>query len=190
MIYLVGGFMRSGTSMMMRCLEAGGLEAVYSTERDAENEARWADDKYHPNEGGFCELRAYEYRDPGLLDRCEGKLVKCLRRGPLRLPEGRQYSIIIMRRDGEEIRQSAQAIFSADLPRSYGDEANRLIDGVAAELRKRPNWHVQQVKYRDVVECPRLVFRALDWPIDADRAAAVVRPELCRFRREALHVGV
>ena len=34
MIYVVSGYPRSGTSMMMECLEAGGLEMVKSEKRD------------------------------------------------------------------------------------------------------------------------------------------------------------
>jgi hypothetical protein len=189
-IYVVGGFMRSGTSMMMCCLEAGGLEAVYNAKRDKAGGERWSDDDYHPNEGGFYELTVEEYRAPGFAERCEGKAVKLLRRGPLRMPEGHQCRAAIMRRDSEEIRQSAQAIFSASLPRRYGDDANRMIDGVVAELETRPNWDVQEVRYRDVVEQPLQTFESLDWPIDPAAAASVVAPSLCRYRREELHVGV
>ena len=37
-IYVVTGYMRTGTSMMMQCLQAGGLEAVYSPAREGMNE--------------------------------------------------------------------------------------------------------------------------------------------------------
>lgn len=34
MIYIVSGFMRSGTSMMMQALIAGGMQASFSTQRN------------------------------------------------------------------------------------------------------------------------------------------------------------
>ncbi len=52
MIYLVSGDMRTGTSMMMQALEAGGLEAVYNENRDRMNQ-QYGDKDYQPNGGGF-----------------------------------------------------------------------------------------------------------------------------------------
>ena len=38
MIYIVSGFFRSGTTMMMRALELGGMPVYFSRERNALNE--------------------------------------------------------------------------------------------------------------------------------------------------------
>ena len=35
MIYVVTGYWRTGTSMMMKCLEAGGLDALYRKRTDS-----------------------------------------------------------------------------------------------------------------------------------------------------------
>ena len=56
MLYIVSGFMRTGTSMMMKALEAGGLEAAYQQSREAMRK-RYADEHYDPNVGGRYELR-------------------------------------------------------------------------------------------------------------------------------------
>lgn len=80
-VYVIGGFMRSGTSMMMRALEAGGMEACYRKSRD-QMKARYADDQYDPNAGGLYELERRDYRRPDFPIGYEGKLIKCLQRGP------------------------------------------------------------------------------------------------------------
>jgi len=46
-LYVVSGFMRTGTSMMMRALEAGGMDASYRQSRET--------------------MRQHQYHDPGVL---------------------------------------------------------------------------------------------------------------------------
>ncbi len=60
-------------------------------------------------------------------------------------------------------------------------------------LRNRNDTEVTVLQYREVVEQPRNTFEKLrndGWPIDVDRAAGVIKPELCRFRLEDLTVGI
>ena len=47
--------------MMMRALEAGGLNSVYNQSRDVMKD-RFADESYDPNIGGLYELSRTEYR--------------------------------------------------------------------------------------------------------------------------------
>ena len=53
--YFVSGFMRSGTSMMMACLEAGGMDVAHREQRNQMLE-QYSDENYSPNEGGLYEL--------------------------------------------------------------------------------------------------------------------------------------
>src|SRR5690606_28529169 len=85
MIYVVSGYMRCGTSMMMEALQAGGLEAAYSERRDVEMNERWGEPGYLPNERYF-ELDRHDYRRPDFAQAFDGKLVKCLFGGAIRLP--------------------------------------------------------------------------------------------------------
>ena len=101
MIHIVSGFMRSGTSMMMRALESGGMDACYRGSRDDLIE-KHSDEHYSPNPALY-ELERKDYRDPNFPDGYEGKLIKCLAPGMFRLKVG-EYRIIFMRRDYEEIR--------------------------------------------------------------------------------------
>ena len=47
-LYVVSGFMRTGTSMMMKALEAGGLKVKYKQSRE-EMRKSFADKYYDPN---------------------------------------------------------------------------------------------------------------------------------------------
>jgi hypothetical protein len=177
--------------MMMRCLEAGGLEAVYAPGRDSSMNQRFGDEYYLPNEDGFYELMAEQYRSSDFPSAYEGKLVKSLRGGMLQLPAG-AYRIVYMRRDGEETRQSAQAIFSTDMPPEWAEMVDRETEKTIGILRQRRDCAVSEVWYRDVIDEPLPVFVRLaggGWPIDPCKAAAVVDPTKCRFRCEELAVG-
>ncbi|MEH6630146.1 MAG: hypothetical protein V7776_04945 [Halopseudomonas aestusnigri] len=180
MRYVVGGFMRSGTSMMMKCLEAGGLEALYSDETESLQGMRYRGGGYEPNVGGFYEGFGGEIG--------HGQVVKRLKRSPLLLNE-KVYSVLIMRRESEEIRQSAQAIFNKDLPRGYGVQANKTMDEVESKLKTRSNIILFSLNYRDVVGNPIDAFTRLNWPIDIESAANVVDKTQCRYKKEYLDEG-
>ena len=108
MIYIVAGSQRTGTSMMMQALMAGGLQADFDPSRDQMN-AQYGDEDYKPNAGGFYELRKDQYHAVGFPRAHEGKLIKVLNEGVLKIAPrsaGDPYRIVFMRRDAEEMRQS------------------------------------------------------------------------------------
>lgn len=191
-VYVVSGFMRSGTSMMMKALEAGGMEAVYRQSRDVMKN-RFADAEYDPNIGGLFELERTDYQKPDFPHGYEGKLIKALRMGPGRMavtPGG--IRVVFMRRDPEEIRQSYMAFFGRSDFTVEQIEADVGRSLVAA--RNRRDTRVLEVWYRGVVENPRLWFERIrkfyGVPLDVDAAAAVVSDEWLRYRKEELEVGV
>lgn len=173
MIYVVSGYMRSGTSMMMRCLEAGGLEAVYSRKRDADMNARWGDDSgYVPNDS-YYELDAAAYSSPDFPMVYEGKLIKCLIGGLIRIPPS-EYRVIVMRRPAQEIALSLEAAFGDVPPQVETGNFDGHMDRMVAVLRDRRSFaSVDEVWYADAIRDPRAVFSRLGWPIDIDRAAAI-----------------
>lgn len=188
--YFVSGFMRSGTSMMMRALEAGGLDAVHNPVRNRLVEHH-SDKFYSPNSGGLYELTSTQYQEWGFPQRYKGKLVKCLYGGILRLAAVDDFKVVFMRRDAEEIRQSYEAFFGTALPFGAAGVDDRL--GLSLRtLRQRRDIDVVELQYRDVVSDPLAwmnLLRQRGWPIDAEKAAAVVDPQQCRFRLETLTVG-
>ena len=190
MIYVVTGYMRTGTSMMMKCLGAGGLELMYDELWDARNE-KYGDEHYQPNRGGFYELSLVQMFSRTFVKDTDGKLVKVLRQAAFRLPE-HEYRIVVMWRDPEESRQSYEALF--DQPWPLGDippeEFRASWERFVQALSDRSDMAVKTLNRRDVVFQPRGALSSLGWPIDVDKAAAEVDPAQYRFRLERLTVGV
>ena len=109
--FIVSGFPRSGTSMMMDCLKVGGMEIMSSPKRDGLNK-KVSDDSYKMNPDSLHELSMQDIRNPWLLRENVGKVIKIpsVFLPMVRIPFGTEYSVVYMWRDSEEIRQSAQAI--------------------------------------------------------------------------------
>lgn len=188
--YFVSGFMRTGTSMMMKALEAGGLKAVYNANRDRMN-TQYGDKFYKPNSGGFYELSREQYWQPGFPRMHEGKLIKSLWGGIIRIVSG-NYLIVFMLRDPEEIRQSYQAFFGNQLSIT-GDAYIVAMNDVISILQVRRDVSLTVMNYRDVIDDPSTSFALLKksgWPIEVEKAAGVVTPSACRFRRERLEIGI
>lgn len=169
---------------MMRCLEAGGLEAVYDHVRDELN-VLYGKEGYLPNPNGFYEI-GNEREFFGKSDFTQvhdGKLMKCSHSLLLNLPY-HAYRIVFMLRNPAEIRTSMKR-FSHDWP---CDEVasdisyNNVISSLMAGLAARGDMDIVTLQYANVVSNPRQEFASLNWPIDHEKAAAMVQPELYRCR--------
>lgn len=190
-VFMVSGYMRTGTSMMMRALEAGGLTAAYRESRDLFRKS-YADDLYDPNAGGLYELEVADYRALDFPVKYRGQLVKCLLAGKVHLAVVPRLKVVFMRRDFEEIRQSYQAFFDRDLP-AKAELVLQTIEDAVAQLHNRRDCDVNVFWYRDVLRQPAAHFTLLHesgWPIDVAKAAAIVDEKQCRFRRESLIEGI
>lgn len=190
MIYIVSGWIRHGTSMMMACLEAGGMEIVWSEEREREAQRRFGDDLYRGNDR-YLELTVQDFLAPGFPLSYEGRVVKCLRQALLQIPAG-GYRIVYMRRDGEETRQSAQALFNKALPAEWAQTVERETARVVGIMGQRRDVSLIEIPYRAVLADPLPWFERLreaGWPIDAEKSAAIVDPSKCRYRTESLQRG-
>src|SRR5512134_1182473 len=98
-VIVVSGLPRSGTSMMMKMLEAGGLEILTDNLREADAN----------NPKGYYEFeRVKQMKDGDLawLPDAVGKVVKIVTGLITFLPSGYNYKIIFMRRDLNEILSS------------------------------------------------------------------------------------
>lgn len=188
--YIVSGYMRTGTSMMMKALEAGGLETAFNPVRDKMNEQH-GDDDYKPNVGGFYELHRTEYRQDGFPRMYQGKLLKCLWGGLQKFVVG-NYKVVFMMRDPEEIRQSFEAFFNGQAPPTL-EKYNEIMKDTIDMLKNRKDTQLTILKYRDVINNPRKEFQKLrdvGWEIDIDKCVSIVKPDLCRFKIENLTVGI
>src|SRR5438105_9566801 len=90
-IVVVSGLPRSGTSMAMRMLEAGGVPLLTDRQRPADED----------NPHGYYEYEPVktlaEQRDLAWLKQAEGRAVKIVSSLLTWLPEGHRYRVIFMR---------------------------------------------------------------------------------------------
>lgn len=191
-LYVVSGFMRTGTSMMMKALEAGGLKAEYKQSRD-EMKNHFADEHYDPNIGGLYELEAQDYQEYDFPIKYKGKLIKALNQGVQRMcvmPKG--IRVVFMMRDPEEIRQSYEAFFSRPLKNI--DHYERNMQNYIERIKNRKDvisLHIFQ--YREVIENPIKHFQILKdagWPINVEECVKVVDAKYLRFKKEILTEGI
>ena len=127
---IVSGLPRSGTSMMMQMLVAGGLPALSDGFRVADED----------NPRGYYETEAVKKtkQDPSWLEGTEGKVVKMVHVLLTDLPNDRPYRVIMMRRKTEIVLKS-QAVM---LKRLGQEQAN-----LEPEKRARMYEHqLEQVK--------------------------------------------
>lgn len=183
MIYLVSNIHRSGSSMMMRCLEAGGLTPVFDKESDLLNESAPSD--YIPNPNGFYQFTNKITEDFAKLH--DGKLIKCPIRDLIKLPL-HDYKMVFMYRNPAEIRSSMKRWQSFEswgkdevLTYFYGEYLTALFD----ELNKRRDMEITVLNYSDVVSNPIQEFKKLaSWGVDIPAMVAMVQPELYRIKLE------
>jgi hypothetical protein len=98
MITIVSGLPRSGTSLMMQMLVAGGMTALTDGERAADAD----------NPRGYLEWERIKKlpSDPNCIAEAEGKVVKVISRLLLSLPPSHEYRVIFMRRPMSEVLAS------------------------------------------------------------------------------------
>jgi len=101
---IVSGLPRSGTSMMMRMLELAGLPVLTDEQRGADDD----------NPNGYYEFEAVKQTadDPSWLNGSEGSAVKMVYRLLYDLPTDRQYRVLFMRRNLDEVLASQQVMLN------------------------------------------------------------------------------
>lgn len=173
-IYLICGFPRSGTSMMLRALEAGGMEVVYDPHAD---QRPHPDPNYNPNPHGYYELFNREHKAE-----YAGKVLKCLNREMLDVLNPHfQYRAVYMVRNPVEVEWSyRRTVMNLNYSRTFGTYWNDVYDDV--RLLQMFGADVHPMWYHRVVEDPIGQLRWLSWPFDVAKAAATIDPALYRNR--------
>ena len=188
-IVVVSGLPRSGTSMAMKMLEAGGMPILADGIRTADVS----------NPKGYYEFEPVKELDKGgdvaWLATARGKAVKIISFLLTWLPENYDYRVIFMERDLREVLASqnamladrGQAADSADdvqMRRVYEDHLQKI----ARFMANRSSFSTLTVAYRDVVEHPREAAVRIDGflggTLDVHRMAAIADPALYRNRRK------
>lgn len=153
---IVSGMPRSGTSMMMQMLEAGGLE-VYS------DEARQPD-THNPKGYLEAEKAAHLHIDNRWLSETNGKAVKVVTPQLEQLPGNRQYRIIWMKRPTSEVVISQELMLGKTrkdiqkyFPFAKALALEQTENEVLMKMEAQGNISICLVEYHDCLENPQSV---------------------------------
>jgi hypothetical protein len=184
-ITIVTGLPRSGTSMMMQMLAAGGMPVLTDGARPADTD----------NPRGYLEFEPAKRtaRDAGWVAAAAGKAVKLVHLLLPDLPAGYQYRVLFMHRDMEEVLASQRAMLERLGRRGAELSPQRLAAAFSEQLRRVGDWIARQphvsaldVEYHRVIESPsteaRRVNQFLGGSLDETKMAAAVDPSLYRRR--------
>ena len=184
-VTIVSGLPRSGTSMMMHMLEAGGMTVITDNQRTADVD----------NPQGYFEFEPAKTTkdDPSWLDGAEGKVVKMVYKLLYDLPDRFQYRVLVMRRAMQEVLASQRKMLER-LGKPTDTVPDEKIGALLARqlrefdqwVRKQPNFTVLDVDYNQMVADPAPLIEKvntfLGGGLDTVAMRSVVEPELYRNR--------
>jgi hypothetical protein len=187
-VIVVSGLPRSGTSMAMKMLEAGGVPIVTDGIRTADES----------NPKGYYELEQVKELDKNgdtaWLAATRGKAVKIISFLLTYLPDTYDYRVVFMNRDVDEVLASQNKMLvargetggstdDAQMREAYG----KHLEKVSRFLRNRACFQTLQVAYRDVIENPareaKRINEFLGGRLNVEQMAAVADRELYRNRK-------
>lgn len=184
-ITAVSGLPRSGTSMMMKVLEAGGMTPLMDNIRAA--------DADNPN--GYCEferVKKLPQGDTAWLTDARGKLIKIVAVFLPFLPAQYEYRIIFMQRAIWEITTSQYTMLEhRGSSQQVGDEKlaglfQKHLNQVDAWFKTQPHVKRLDVSYNDLLRDPAPFIENirlfLDLESDPEKMSLVVDPSLYRQR--------
>lgn len=186
-ITVVSGLPRSGTSMMMRMLEVGGLPVMTDHLREADES----------NPKGYYEferVKQLKEGNAGWISESKGKVVKIISALIKHLPPEHQYRIVFMQRNMGEILASQREMLLR-----RGEPTDRISDHDLADLyqnhlvqvtewlAQQPNMKVIYLHYNQILENPHVPVVQLcqflqPFSLDQDKMLSVVESSLYRQR--------
>ncbi len=184
-IVVVSGLPRSGTSMMMKMLEQGGLQVVTDSLRTADDD----------NPNGYYEFETVKQMPSGQtawLDGAQGKVVKVISALLEYLPAKYHYKVIFMERAIGEVlasqkkmlanRQEESTISDAEMQEQF----QKHVAAAKYWLARQPNISVLYVDYNKMLAAPdplcQTIVDFLDMGLDVDKMRAVPNERLYRNR--------
>jgi Sulfotransferase domain len=186
MITIVSGLPRSGTSLMMQMLAAGGMPILSDGERRADVD----------NPRGYLEWERIKQlpKDPGCIAEAEGMAVKVISQLLLSLPAQHEYRVIFMQRPLPEVMASQDEMLRRRgnfdpgednfvVARAFQDH----LSDVYGWLNGKPDVKVSRVQYhallREPKETAQSVAKFLEVPLDVEAMSKQVDGTLYRQRR-------
>jgi hypothetical protein len=185
MVIIVSGLPRSGTSLMMQMLAAGGLPVLSDGKRKADTD----------NPKGYLEWERIKQlpKEPGIIAEAEGKVVKVISQLLLSLPAGHEYRVIFMQRPLPEVMKSQEEMLrrrgtydsAADTSPIEHAFQRHLIE-VNRWLAGKPGVQVMRVHYHRVLREAKTVAEEvaqfLGVPLDIAAMSQQVDGRLYRNR--------
>jgi len=187
-VTIVSGLPRSGTSMMMSALKAGGMKLLVDGQRSADVN----------NPKGYFEFELVKQLpkgDVGWVVTAKGKAVKIISALLEYLPQGYEYRVLFMERNLDEIlssqyrmlvrtgKENAHAISQDEIRQSFQEH---LIQ-VKSWLSEQDWIQTRYFSYNDILRQPDLVFKQvvnfLDDRLDPSAMTGVVEPDLYRAKK-------
>jgi hypothetical protein len=186
-VVIVSGLPRSGTSMAMKMLEAGGMELVVDNIRTADED----------NPKGYYEDERVkdlaETEEKAWLGEARGKVIKVVSSLLNYLPSTYAYKVVFMRRNLHEVLASQTKMLDRRNEASHTEDDDLLamyeshLEKVQFQLRFRPNFEALYVDYANVVAEPareaQRIAEFVGGNLDAERMAGAVDGSLYRNRR-------
>jgi hypothetical protein len=186
---IVSGLPRSGTSMAMQMIVAGGIAPLTDGVRTADDD----------NPRGYFEFeRVKSLRtDKAWLDDARGKVVKVIHMLVPELPDDRTYRVVFLDRDVREVVKSQSTMLSRSGKSGGGLPPDRLaavytqqLAQVHAWLAARPNFSVLAVRHADLIHDARtqaarfaeFLQASNGLTLDIDAMSGAVDPSLHRNR--------
>ncbi len=184
-ITIVSGLPRSGTSMMMKILEVGGMEIVTDNIRKADED----------NPHGYYEYEKIKEikEDTAWLKETRGKAFKMISQLLYDLPSNESYKVIFMKRNMNEILASQKKML-----KSRGNNKDEISDEKMREfldkhLSKIMEWmderkymDVLYINYNDILENPdeqiKILNQFLNDKLNAEKAVNAIDKSLYRNR--------
>ena len=187
-ITIVSGLPRSGTSLMMGMLKAGGMELLVDGIRTPDED----------NPKGYYEFERVKQieHDQDWLEDAGDKAVKMIAELLRHLPPSYTYKLVFMRRKMDEILASQRQMMirrGEPTDRISDEEIAAMFRGhlerVEAWIAGQPNMDVLYVSYNDLLAEPaqhvREINEFLGGTLDEDRMTGAVDLSLYRQRRQS-----
>lgn len=188
-ITVVSGLPRSGTSMMMKMLEAGGIPPVTDELREADED----------NPKGYYEFERVKQMDQGdtsWVVEARGKVVKVISALLKHLPPGEQYRVVFVRRNMPEVLASQRKMLIR-----RGEDPDKMDDAQMAMLFEKhlkqvsdwlsaqPNFRVLYVHYTEILTDPlphiAKINDFLGGKLNTAAMSEMIDPQLYRNRQPA-----
>jgi hypothetical protein len=190
-ITVVSGLPRSGTSLMMQMLAAGGLLVLTDGERQADAD----------NPRGYYEWQRIKLlpQQPNCMREAEGKVVKVISQLLFALPSAHVYRIIFMQRPLAEVVASQSEMIrrrgttgAALAPAALIAGLQAHLNQVNAWLRDKTNLSVYRVEHHKVLHDPLHVSESiqkfLQFPLDVLAMSRQIDESLYRQRTSSADI--